>query len=356
MKKTHPIWTTTLFFLAVSFFIPLSASGETAHKRLFIIHSYEQNHICGQPQHDGAIAALKEAGWREGENLDVGVYYMDTKRTNNTPALIQEQAEKAKKDIAAFQPDVVLTLDDNAFRTLALPEAGTKIPYVFSGMNGQPETYDAAKEFMVSRAHPGSNITGVYEKLYIREAIRVLSTMHQLERIVFLGDESPTGKAINTQFDLETIPDSASPLTSTLEKRINHSWEEFQANLEDINADNSIGGIYLGTLLLKDASGQTHTASDIIQYTLGNTRKPTIGLNYAFIKLGLFGGATVDFYAMGKLAGTKIAAIFGGELAGDLPIEDAPRVALVFNLARAETIGLNIPSDILMAADEVFRK
>jgi hypothetical protein len=27
--------------------------------RVFILHSYEHNHVCGQPQHDGMVAILK---------------------------------------------------------------------------------------------------------------------------------------------------------------------------------------------------------------------------------------------------------------------------------------------------------
>jgi putative ABC transport system substrate-binding protein len=48
--------------------------------------------------------------------------------------------------------------------------------------------------------------------------------------------------------------------------------------------------------------------------------------------------------------------ILKGADTGKMPIQDAQRVALVFNLIRAKTLGLDIPPDILLAADEVFRK
>ena len=35
--------------------------------RVFILHSYEANHVCGQPQQDGISAALKEAGFPCGQ-------------------------------------------------------------------------------------------------------------------------------------------------------------------------------------------------------------------------------------------------------------------------------------------------
>ncbi|MBU1343813.1 MAG: hypothetical protein KKE44_04780, partial [Proteobacteria bacterium] len=168
----------TVFFL---FTVLLVYSGNDvladSKKRVFIVHSYEKNHVCGQPQHDGAIRAMEESGWEAGKNLELAVYYMDTKRKNNTPELIQLQAAKALSEIKKFKPDVLLTLDDNAFRTVALPMAGEQLDIVFSGMNGQPEIYNNIKHFMVTRDQPGNNITGVYEKLHIQEAIRVLSNM-----------------------------------------------------------------------------------------------------------------------------------------------------------------------------------
>jgi hypothetical protein len=52
--------------------------AEPPTKRLFIVHGYESGHICGQPQHDGVLKALAEAGWAAEANLVVEAYYMDT--------------------------------------------------------------------------------------------------------------------------------------------------------------------------------------------------------------------------------------------------------------------------------------
>mgnify|MGYP001823044924 CR=1 FL=1 len=356
--RIHP-FLFTLFAVGLFFMFNWEAEATSApnSKRLFIVHSYEDGHICGQPQHDGALEVIKEAGWQPGDNLEVAVYHMDTKRRNNTNDLIDKQARIAQEEIDKFKPDVVLTLDDNAFRTIALPNSGSSTQYVFSGLNGQPEMYDKKNKFMHNRSIPGGNITGVYEKLYIREAIQVLSNMHEINTILFLGDNSPTGQAISKQVELELLPgQNLQQLPCKTQQLTVDSWESFVASVQAINEHLDIGAFYLGTLLLKDAKGQTYTAPYIIEYTLLHAKKPAIGLNYAFIKLGLYGGATVDFYAMGQLAGEKIVKVFNGQKAGSSPIEDAPRVAFVFNLKRAEQLGMVIPVDILMAADEVFRK
>jgi ABC-type uncharacterized transport system substrate-binding protein len=349
-----------LFLLIVSIsliIIQFNPCFAGASKKVLIIHSYEKAHICGQPQHDGAIKALNAAKWAVGKNLKLSVYHMDTKRKNNTPKLIKSQAKKVLSIVKKIKPDVILTLDDNAFRTVALPLAGSNISIVFCGMNGQPETYNIIKPFMKTRIRPGSNITGVYEKLHIREAIQVLSNLLNLEKVLILDDLSPTGKAISIQvkLELDTSPNEK-PLPCKIEKKTIKSWEQYKKVIKKINTNSDIDAFYLGTLLLRDHSGKTYTAKEIIDYALKYAKKPAIGLNYAFIKMGLYGGASVDFFSMGYQAGKKVAAILNGTKPGDIPIQDAQRVALVFNLKRAKTLGLKIPDDILLSADEVFRK
>ncbi|WP_319521287.1 ABC transporter substrate binding protein [uncultured Desulfosarcina sp.] len=282
---------------------------------------------------------------------------MATKKINNTPELIAEQARIALEKIAQFQPDVVLILDDNAFRTVGLPLSGKPVAIVFCGLNVQPEDYNRIQPFMKDRLHPGGNITGIYEKLHIREGIKVLASMHDIKKFLFLDDLSPTGKAIAKQVDLEINSEEGKDmLPCEIEQATMHSWEEYRETIEAINKSDEIGAFYLGALLLKDAAGNSYTAAEIIPYTIEHANKPAMAPNYAFIKLGLFGGLSVDFYAMGKQAGLKVVQILSGSDPGQLPIDDAKKVAIVFNLTRAEKLGIKIPSDILLAADEVFRK
>jgi ABC-type uncharacterized transport system substrate-binding protein len=316
--------------------------------RIFILHSYDAHDVCGQPQHEGVLAGLKKEGFKEG--LVFQFYYMDTKRKNNTPVLIEKQARKALEKIRSFGPHVLVTLDDNAFRTVALNLVDSEIPVIFSGMNGQPEDYHREKPFMVSRSVPGHNITGVYEKLHIVDAIKVHSKLFPgLKTIRFLVDPSPTGKAIHKQIELEI---GKSAILRFWEIKITSSWEEYQKEIHSVNKD-LVDALYPAALLLKDAKGTTYTAPEIFAWTVRNSRKPEIALNYEFTRMGLFGGAAVDFYAMGLQAGRMAARCLRGESPGAIGIEEAEKYALVFNLKRAEQLRIKIPPDILMAADEV---
>ena len=58
---------------------------------------------------------------------------------------------------------------------------------------------------------------------------------------------------------------------------------------------------------------------------------------------------------MGHLAGDIVAKILKGQRPSQIPIENACRYALSFNLRRAEQLRIRIPDDVLMAADDVVR-
>jgi len=321
-------------------------------KKVFILHSYNEGHICGQPQHDGVINQLNENGFIVGDNLSVYTYYMETKSKNNTPKLIQEQGKLALEKIRVFGPDVLVTLDDNAFRTVALELADTALPIVFSGMNGRPEKYDKMRPCINSWDSPGHNITGVYEKLHIADAFRVHSNLFPgLKKITLITDYSPTGKAIYSQILHEFIEQQP---VCRWEILIAKSWENYQEIITEINNDPDVGGVYDVALLLNDKEGKTYTAPDIIKWTLENSKKPEIAVNYAFVKLGYFGGAAVDFFAMGKEVGLKAVKILKGQNAGDIPITQCERYALAFNLSRAKALNLTVPDEYILASDDIF--
>ncbi|TYO99847.1 ABC-type uncharacterized transport system substrate-binding protein [Geothermobacter ehrlichii] len=354
MKRRFGILLSCLLLLVLA--APVRADHE--QKRLFLVASYDPDNVCGMPQEEGALEELRNQGWIEGKTLLVERFYMDTKRRYVSPEAMRQRGQQALKRLRAFAPDVVLTLDDNAFREVGLALAGQKIPVVFSGLNGQPEDYNRRHHFMNSREHPGGNITGVYEKLYVKKAIELLATAfpdRRGQRVVGIVDDSPTGKGINRQFEIEMAGHN-SVAGLYWESRQVSSFEEYRQLIRQLNADPTVGAIYPVAARLPTADGRILTAQEIIAWTVEHNGKPELAVNYFFSKLGLFGGAAVDFHKMGAMAGRQIAWILDGRKAGDLSIVDAPDFALVFNLTRAQQLHLELPMTLLTAADHVYRQ
>lgn len=345
---------TAALLCTVIVFGVLPCMAESAElKKVFIVHSYSFDNICGMPQHTGVVEVLEKSGFIPEENIEIYTWAMDTKLTNNTPELIRKEAELVIQRVDEVVPDVLVVLDDNAFRTVGLHYFDSQLPVVFSGMNGLPDDYNKIKPWMDSRIRPGHNITGVYEKLHVVVALKVEKRfIPGFEKVVMIVDTSPTGKAVLKQVNLELS--EADPGVE-FEKRVAHSWEEYIKIIREICADPEVDGIYPVAVMLKDGSGKSYSGGEIVRWTVDNCSKPGIPVNYSLAKLGLLGGAGVDFISMGRQAGTMVAKVLRGESPADIPVEDAKRYALVFNLKRARDLGIKIPNDILMAADEVYK-
>ena len=210
--------------LLFSFCTGISYSQQT--KRVFIVSSYDKNNVCSLPQEKGVYKGLNHQGWIKGINMDVKIFYMDTKKHYTTADAIRQRGELALKQIEAYNPQVVIVIDDNAFKEVGLKLAGRKdIAVVFTGINCPPEIYNQQVHFMDSRLRPGLNITGVYEKIYIDRSIKVMQAALGFNKgnIVALLDDSPTGYAFNEQFAVEKK--NFPPGINWIEHRVNN-WQE----------------------------------------------------------------------------------------------------------------------------------
>lgn len=343
-----PLFAALLLLLS---FLPFQVMAKSARPLVLIVHSYEKNHVCGQPQADGVIEVLKEKGLYP-EKVDVEEFFMDTKKTYTSPEAVAQRGRAAMKRIQEKRPLIVVPLDDNAFKEVGLPLAGKPgVSVVFCGVNGQPEDFDTQKEFMETREHPGHNITGVYEKLHLKRALNVVhKAVAGVNKIVGITDFSPTGNAITRQFALE----AEEGLPVQWEVRRVKNFAEYKKLINRLNDDTTVQAIYPVALTLPTEDNSRVTAPEIFRWTLNHSRKPEIPLNYYFCKLGLFGGASVNFESMGRQAGEQVTAILEGTPAGELSIVDARDYAIVFNLARARELGITIPEEILLASDSVF--
>ncbi|WP_141721069.1 ABC transporter substrate-binding protein [Desulfoplanes formicivorans] len=321
--------------------------------RVFVVHSYGPDHICGAPQFRGIERALTE---RLGKGrLVFEHFYMLTKTQYITPDEIRQRGDLALRAIKDFDPDLIMTLDDNAFRTVGLDLAGDATrPVVFSGLNNPPEVYNQTHRFMQSRSYPGGNITGIYEKLYLYKTLQVLKqALPQCRRVVGITDESFTGQALYRQMLLEAEQNRGS-LPVEWELRQVRTFREYKQLVDALNRDTSVDAIFPLAFLLVDEQGRPVSGRAILSWTLVHSSLPELAINYELCRLGLFGGAAVHFESMGYAAGLFGVAILEGQHPGNLPIVDAPEFAIVFNTSRAAMLSKKIPLPLLMAADAVY--
>jgi ABC-type uncharacterized transport system substrate-binding protein len=320
--------------------------------RIFIVHSYAPESMISQPQDKGIVQGLAKAGFTDGKNIVINRFYMDTKRTYTQPEQIKARGKEALERVRDFHPDLVITVDDNATKTVMPPLVDSSIPVVFSGINMMPEMYNHSRRFMENRENPGHNVTGVYENLYIDKSIQLMEEIiPDLRKVVFIVDDSPTGMAIKQQMDAELFIYGSNVLYSI---RQISTFAEYKEIIRHINAESDIGAYYPMAVRLRTTSGRFATGREIFQWTLNHAHKPAFVGNTVMCSQGALGGVMVDFAGMGEQAAAKAVQILLGESAGDIPIEDAKDYALAFNIARAKQLGIVIPSDFLAAASSLY--
>ena len=345
-----------IFITLILLFFCTGTSYSQQTRRVFIVCSYNKNNPVSLAQEKGVYKGLSHEGWIKGINLDIRTFYMDTKRRYTTPEAIRHRGELTLKYIYSWKPDVVIVIDENAFNQVGLKLVGQKnIAVVFTGINCPPEIYNQQVHFMDSRLRPGLNITGVYEKIYIDRSIKVMQAALGFNKgnIVALLDDSPTGYAFAEQFAMEKK--NFPPGINWIEHRVNN-WQEYKAFIKKINQDKNVKALFIAATRLLDLTTRNIlTLPEIIKWTIQHNHIPEIAGTYFLAEMGLFGGASVDFKSMGALAGKKAGMILSGTNPGEIPIEDAPDFAIVFNLKRAKELGIEIPAPLLGAADYVYR-
>jgi len=93
--------------------------------------------------------------------------------------------------------------------------------------------------------------------------------------------------------------------------------------------------------------------SDIAALALRH-RVPAIQFTRDFVQAGglmSYGASTADAH---RIAGNYAARILKGEKPADLPVQQSTRIEMVLNLKTAKALRLDVPTSILLRADEVI--
>jgi putative ABC transport system substrate-binding protein len=87
-----------------------------------------------------------------------------------------------------------------------------------------------------------------------------------------------------------------------------------------------------------------------------NQKKPDFTWMTNWVEAGFLASAGIDIKETGQRLADKIVKVLAGAKPGDLPIENPGKYAITLNLDRAKKLNLEIPVDILEAADIIYAK
>jgi len=281
------------------------------------------------------LATLKQGmhdlGWQEGKNIEYRIVYADG-NVNRLDALASE--------VMSQKVDVIVVGSAPGVR--ALQRATKTIPIVIANV-----VDPVGNGFVASLAKPGGNITGI-ANLYDEVLGKLIGVVHEV---------APSARRVAIVLN-ETNPlhpvfwaaaQSACVALGLVALRVVASAPtQLDAVVEEIARQRS-----QAVVVVTDAMYLTERAK--LQELMQTTRLPVA---YALREHVVAGGLLsygANLAANYRHAATYVDKILKGAKPADLPVEQTTKFELVINLKTAKSLGINIPKDILLRADEVVQ-
>ena len=274
-------------------------------------------------------AGLRDLSYVEGRNVILERRYADG-RLERLPDLAAE--------LVQLRVDVIVT--GSNLHVAAAQRATATIPIVFVAASDP-----VAAGFITSFARPGGNITGLtaLQSLEIlgKNLALLKEVVPKLSRVGLLGQVmSPSSFA-----ELET---AARKLGVALEVVDIRSPDDFEGAFAAMVAKR-VGAVIVGGGPLTYLRRQ-----QIADWALMN-RLPAIFVFKEYAQAGLLMTYGPDLPDLYRRAASYVAKILDGAKAGDLPVEQPSKFELVINLRTAKALGVTIPKDVLLRANEVIQ-
>jgi putative ABC transport system substrate-binding protein len=271
--------------------------------------------------------ALNEMGYEDGKNLR-----FDWRNQADEAA-----AEATTQEWVAAGVDLIVTFEDQCVR--AAKAATSEIPIVFVHAL-DPLT----SGYIESLARPGGNITGPVSNLgLIAKRLELLKEIDpQLQRVLLLFDAKDPFVQTAAR-----ARQAAPALGLELVERDAHS----AADLERIFAElqpGQVGGVVVASLDLM--TNQTHAIIELAE----KAGLPLAGHRRQWVEWGALFAYGTDFPEAGRVAARYVDRILKGANPGELPVEELSGLILTINLERAQELGITIPPEVLLRADEVI--
>jgi putative tryptophan/tyrosine transport system substrate-binding protein len=286
------------------------------------------------PEMQASLIALKQElerlNWLDGGNARFDIRFTEGNL---------DQMRGLTKKMVAMQPDVIF-VHTSPLVEVAQKETST-IPIVFV-MVSDP----VGSGFVASLARPGGNLTGLllYEESIVGKWLGMLKEIApQMKRVAFIANPNAsvyyyflrTAQQVARSFAIELVP---SPVdTATDIEGVIRSF-----------ADTPNGGLFFPP----NVASLAHR--DLIIGLAARYRLPAVySFRYFPLEGGLmsYGVEQVDVF---RQAASYVDRILRGAKPAELPVQAPTNYKTVVNLKTAKALGLDVPSSLLVRADEVI--
>jgi len=286
------------------------------------------------PSEDAHLVAafrqgLAETGYVEGSNVKIE-YRWAGGHNDRLPELAADLVSRQVAVIAA-----------NSQATVAAKAATSTIPIVF--ITGADPVQVG---FITSLRRPGGNLTGV-TSLDTELGGKRLQLLHEL-----LPDARTIAALVNPTFpgsDVQTADLQAAASGLGLQLHVLHASTaaEIDAVIANVVRLQAKGLVIANDPFFNSWSEQLGALA--LRHGV-----PAIYEFHPFVAAGglmSYGGSITDLY---RLFGTYTGRVLKGEKPAELPVQQATKVELIINLKAAKALGLEVPTALLVRANEVI--
>ena len=318
-----------VLIIAVLLSVEPSAEGQQPAKipRIGILYSGSAS-VPTRKRHSGEfLKGLKELGYINGKNIVIEYRFAEGKR-KRLPNLVA--------DLIRLKVSVIIPSGPTALRPAL--KATKTIPIVI--VSGGKTTM---RGYIKSFAEPGGNVTGLSsyaEGLVAKRMEMFKETFPAISRVVILDPP-------RRQRNIPAYQRAAQALGIGLEPIRVRNRKEFQSVFTKIV---KMGPDALITIRNTLTFGY---ARKIAQFALEN-QFPLFGDDSRFVESGALMSYGVNYRANWRRAAVYVDKILKGANPATLPVEP-PQLELVINLKTARKIGVTIPPEILLEANEVIK-
>jgi putative ABC transport system substrate-binding protein len=274
---------------------------------------------------------LHERGWSEDRNLRI-----DYRWAGGDVGRIRAFA----KELVDLSPDLIVAYATPS--VLALRELTRSIPIVFLSV-----TDPVGQGLVASLAHPGGNITG----FSIFEFSLGTKWMEALKQLV------PNLRRVITIYNPETAPYYPLYLSAIEKAAASFAVEPIALEVhDDAEIERGISTLARepdgGLIVMPDSFNLAHRRTIIA--LVDQYRLPAMYYFRYYAKDGgliSYGPDEIDMFL--KVA-SYVDRVLKGAVPSVLPVQQPTKFALVINLKTAKALGITVPQNLLVAADEVI--
>ena len=275
------------------------------------------------------LMRLRELGWTDGQNITIEYRWAEGRESRYT----QFAAELVQRNV-----DIIVTAGTPA--VLAVMKATSTIPIVFAAAGDPVQT-----GLVSSLARPGGNVTGLSNQQADLGGLRLellREIVSGLKRVAVLGNvNSP-----NVTLEMNSVLAAATKL----------GFEAFRLEVrqtEDIDAGmESLKGRADALYICSDPLVTTHRVR--INTLAVSQKLPTMNAFREYVQAGGLMSYGPNFPDLFRRAAEYVDKILRGAKPADLPVEQPTKFDLVINLTTAKALGLTIPEQFLLRANEVI--